>query len=260
MVSPLVGKHIVITRAPSQSDGLDALLRECGAHPLHYPCINIAPIPKADPLHSAVRALNAGRFNLLILTSTNTVHALQTYGANPPAHTSIIAIGPSTARAAASAGWAVKIISEQHTAEGLVNALPAPKGLEVFLPQSALADDTLGNRLAARGAHVTCTAAYTVTLGTGGVDLPTLLRTRRVDAITLASPSAFHNLLIRLKAEGSSSDALNDVVLASIGPTTTQTLRDAGYANIITASPSTANGLIDALSTYFRYRPEDSPA
>ena len=72
----LQGKAIVVTRAPHQADALALLLAEAGAMPMFYPCVDIAPPDDSVPFDAALRAVSAGEFAWLALTSANTVWAM----------------------------------------------------------------------------------------------------------------------------------------------------------------------------------------
>ena len=64
-MSTLVGKRVVITRAPHQADELAALLRERGAEALLYPCIDIAPPEDSAALDAALHTAANGGFDCL---------------------------------------------------------------------------------------------------------------------------------------------------------------------------------------------------
>src|SRR5262245_22252377 len=104
--SPLRDKRVVITRALHQAEEMAALLRERGAQPLLYPCIAITPPDDTRLLDTALKAVERGGFDWLVLTSANTVYALderlKALGLNVGAlaNLRIAAIGRVTATAA----------------------------------------------------------------------------------------------------------------------------------------------------------------
>lgn len=250
-MTQLTGKHIVITRATHQADGLTHELAQLGAVPLLYPCLELLPPDELTPLHQALDNLIHGGYDWLILTSQNTVTVLAETLKHLKYPIECAAVGTATAHAAAEVGLTVTTLPDTHNAESLAAAMPPIHGAQILLPQSALADRSLATALVERGAHVTAVTAYSMGIGTGGIDLPAQLRAGQIDAITLASPSAFHNLLTRLGNEGGDLALLRRVPLACIGATTAQAVTDGGFSPAVTAPTPTSRGLLDALSAYF---------
>jgi uroporphyrinogen-III synthase len=254
-VSALEGRRIVVTRAPHQAAELETLLRERGAAPLLYPCIDIAPPEDATELDRAIQNVADGAFDWLVLTSANTVTVLtsriQALGIDKPfAGLMVAAVGPATADAARERlSVQVSAVPDEYLAEALAAAIQPLDGARVLLPRSAVADRALIDLLAQRGATVTHIEAYRTVIGSGGVDLPGLLRERAVDAITLASASAAANLLIRLD-DAEMSD-LARVHVFCIGPKTAQAARTLGLPNVTAASEHTLTGLMDAMAAVF---------
>jgi uroporphyrinogen-III synthase len=245
-------KRIVITRAAHQADGLAQELTNAGAIPLLYPCLELLPPDELTPLHQALDNLIHGGYDWVIFTSQNTVTVLADVLKKLKAPIEYAAVGPMTAQAASEIGLTVtSLLHDKYTAEEMANALPPLHGAQILLPQSALADRSLATALVERGAHVTAVTAYTMGVGTGGIDLPAHLRAGTVDAITLASPSAFTNLVTRLENEGGDLDLLRRVPLACIGTTTAHAVQTGGFTPTIIAKTYTAHGLVGALDAYF---------
>ncbi len=258
MTGSLMGKRIVNTRAVHQAGDLDALLRARGALPLDYPCIAIAVPQDRAPLDAALRDLVAGRFDWLVLTSANTVAALEyrlsALGlALAEARFRIAAIGPATAQAAhGQLGLTIADLPDEYVAEALAEGLPIQPGARVLLPESALARPTLADRLTARGAAVTTVTAYQTVCGSGGVDLP------RSAGATAGRCADLHQLvnrtmyfLERLAQEGGQTEAALRLCAACIGPKTAATARDCGFKTIITPSEHTMESLVATLDAHF---------
>lgn len=257
-MSALAGKRIVVTRAPHQSSELEHLLHERGAAPLLYPCIDIAPSEDLTPLNTALHAAMDGAFDWLVLTSANTVLALkQRFEAMEvkPAHFTglqVAAIGAGTARAAEQQlGLRVSVTPEEYTAEALAQALRPADGTRVFLPQSAIAEPTLATTLSDMGAMVTAVEAYRTVVGSGGIDLPALLTTGEMDAITFTSASTVTNLLHRLQTEGGDTTLLARFCLACIGTKTAAAARKHNLPITVMPAEHTLDGLVTALERYY---------
>jgi uroporphyrinogen III methyltransferase / synthase len=258
-MSALAGRVVIVTRAEHQAAALASLLQSEGATVYRYPCLAIAPPDNTVPLDDALRAAAAGQFDWLALTSANAVDAvaqrMAAIGINPGALSAvrIAAVGPSTARAAGDAlGLHVEMIPDNSfSALDLVEAFPDITGARIMLPQSALDNNEMMRALMRRGARVTGVTAYQPGMSRGGVDLPKLLASGAVDAITLTSGSTAHNLVRRLQSEDGDMRTLQHVCLACIGPSTAQAVEALGLQADVIASEHTLTGLTQALAMYF---------
>lgn len=256
MTQVLRGKTIVNTRAIHQASDFDLLIRERGAVPIAYPCIAIVPPNDATELDAALKQLNAGNFDWLVLTSANTVYSLgQRLDALKLVLTGrfkVAVIGPSTAEAAQEQlGLQVDLIPDDYIAESLGQALIEQSGECIFLPESAIARPTLKDRLMSAGVEVVAVDAYQTVCGSGGDDLPAMLSQGEVDVITFTSSSTVDGFVERLKQAGSGLSALGDVRIACIGPKTAQTASDHGLPAAIVPDDYTLAGLLDAIEQSF---------
>lgn len=258
---PLLGRQVVVTQAAEQAPELAALLAQAGATPLHYPCLAIQPPADTTALDRALQSAANGGCDWLVLTSANAVRSVAARLAalelapRRLASVCVATIGAATAAAVrAQLGLEVRLTPAEEVAEGLAAALEAAiqPGARILLPQAALARDVLAERLKATGAAVTHVVAYETVRGSGGVNLPELLARRGVDAVTLASSSAFTFLCERLAQEGSDPAALHGVCLACIGPITARTVREAGFTSAVVAPQQSLAGLVAALADYFQ--------
>ncbi|HHY56776.1 MAG TPA: uroporphyrinogen-III synthase [Chloroflexi bacterium] len=259
--SSLAGRQIVVTQAAEQAPELAALLAQAGATPLLYPCLAIAPPADISPLDRALQLAARSGYDWLVLTSANAVRivaarlAALEIAPQQLASVRVATVGAATAAAVrAQLGLDVILTPAAEVAEGLAAALAATvqPGDRILLPQAARARDLLVQRLNAAGAAVTHVVAYETVRGSGGVDLSGLLAQRAVDAITLASSSAFTFLLDRLTQEGGDLAALHSVCLACIGPITARTVRDAGYTPAVVSKQQSLEGLVAALAEHFQ--------
>ena len=255
-MTALTGKRVVVTRAPHQSPAFARLLQERGAVPLLYPCIDIAPPADPAPLDAALREAARGAFDWLVLTSSNSSQAvasrLNVLGLRLPAMLKIAAVGTATAEAAREwLGMQASLMPETYTAQALAETLQPAASTRFFLPQSVLADDTPSRALLEAGAVVTVVSAYETVVGSGGVNLPTLLAAGAVDAITFTSSSTVNNLLTRLQVTRGDAAPFERVCIACIGTTTARAARDVGFAVDVIAAEHTLPGLTRALEHYF---------
>ena len=249
---PLTGRRILVTRARHQAGQLSAKLAELGAEVIEIPAIEILPPYSWDPLDAALR--NAQRYRWLIVTSANSVKSiaerLPALGlpASSLDHLKIAAVGPATARALSQAGLSVSVIPEEYVAESLISAIgDQARGARVLIVRAEIARDAIPEALAKQGAHVDVVEAYRNVIPEGSV--------RRVaevfapgqpppDAATFTSSSAVTNFFRLLKAAG--VEVSEGMLAISIGPITSQTLRDHGWKPAAEADSHDIPGLIYA--------------
>jgi uroporphyrinogen-III synthase len=251
----LSGKLVVNPRAAHQAAELTCLLEARGARVLFYPCIAIEPPADKGQLVAALEVAAAGAFDWLLLTSANTVWVLAQELARQRlalAGLHVAAVGPATAAVARDAlGLEISVVADDHTAEGLLAALPDVAGLRLFLPQAAIARPVLAEALGQAGAEVTAVPAYETVIGTGGEDIPYHLAQGDVDAIAFTSSSTVTNFLHRLVGEGGRRSDLQQVCLASIGPITARTVEDNNLTPTVVPAVYTLPALVEALAVYF---------
>jgi uroporphyrinogen III methyltransferase / synthase len=253
-VSALAGKKVVITRAVGQSAELVTLLTSCSATPLLYPCIETVLPEDTQSLDNALFAASNGEFDWLVLTSANTVSFLsqRLKALNVQLKIPVAVVGPVTAEAAEKwLGLYAEVMPEHYVAEALGKALVLSNKRRILLPQSAIAEDTLSSTLISHGFDVTVVTAYQTVMGTGGVDLPRLLETGKIDAITFTSGSTVRNLLKRFALEGGNRDLLTNLCVVCIGAKTAQVAQECGlYVNVMPQEHTLA-AMVDAMEKYF---------
>ena len=238
---PLAGLTIAVTRARAQASGLAARLRELGAEVVETPAIRIQPLPGPAP--------DLSRYDLVCLTSPNGVHLLferllaagedaRAFGAAGRA--TIAAIGPGTAAALREHGLIADVVPERFVAEGLVQALAEVPVSRALVARAAEARDVLPDALRERGAEVDIVALYeTVADPLTAAELEAVTRAQYV-TFTSSSTVRFF-----MAAAGDSLGA--GTRLASIGPVTSDTLREHGREPDVEATRHDIPGLIQAL-------------
>ena len=276
---PLKHKRILITRTRHQASDLAAQLKALGATPILIPTIEIIPPETYAPLNTALAQLDT--YDWLLFTSANAVEVFhQRYSGpqnwvphlrvedakvgnrasdpssssqpqNPPPKLPRIAvIGPATARAVQGIGLTVDLIPPQYIAESLAEALtPHAPNSRMLLIRAAQARDILPEALTAAGATVTIAEAYRNQLPPDSIPaLQALFATPDTypDAITFTSASTARNLIALLEAACLTLPPT--IILASIGPITSQTLRDLGHPPHIEAPEPTIPALIQTLA------------
>ena len=251
---PLAGKRIMVTRARHQAGQLSIQLSALGAQVIEIPAIEIQPPESFEPLDNALRSL--AQYQWLIVTSANTVRSLcERMGklgltAAAFAHLSIAAVGSATAQALADAGFRIALVPKEYVAESLLSALDGQVGgKRVLLARAAIARDIIPISLVEQGAEVDVVDAYrTVVPASSAEHIAKLFSPSQQppDAATFTSSSTVTNFFHLLASAGieHAPDAMKAV---SIGPITSQTLRDYGWEPASEADPHDLSGLVAAV-------------
>jgi uroporphyrinogen-III synthase len=259
----LQGKRILVSRARDQAVALSFRLRELGAEVLEIPFIEIRPPQSFKPLDDVL--LRVHDYDWLILTSVNGVKALanriQHLGLDllDFAHLKVAAIGPATEQALEELQFKVDVVPEKYVAEAVVSSLRAQvKGQRLLLVRAKFARDVIPEQLRRAGAVVHVVEAYeTVAPESSRARLQSVLQDGRQkpDVITFTSSSTVRNFaaLLNLRSQrGQARPAvLEGVKLASIGPVTSETLRELGLPVDIEARKFTMPGLVEAIVVAF---------
>ena len=253
---PLSGWRILTTRASKQSGGLAGPLREMGAEVIEIPTIEIKPPSSFKALDAALK--NIAKYDWLILTSVNGVEALfarlKKLRLTPAklAHLQVAAIGPATQREIEAHGLRVAVMPDQYIAESAVEALKGrTKGKRVLLVRAKVARDVLPTELRKAGAKVDLAEAYETHVPKAAkAKLNRLFanESSRPDVVTFTSSSTATNFLSLLEKDHWHS--LREIWLASIGPVTSDTLRQAGFKPNIEAVEYTMEGLALAIAKH----------
>jgi uroporphyrinogen III methyltransferase/synthase len=255
---PLFGKKILITRSREQSKRMAEKISEQGGEPILFPTISILPPSDFGPLDRAISQIHT--FQWIIFTSVNGVDRfLQRFfelknDIRDMAGSRIGAIGPMTAGAIRQHGLKVDLLAKEFVAEGVLDLLEEVdvKGKRFLIPRAESARDVLPREISRMGGDVEVVSAYRTGLPDGAdiEDMRAMLNSKQLDAITFTSSSTVTHLAEMLD----STDLpfmLEGIVLASIGPITSRTLREKGLSVHVEALEYTVDGLVQALSEYF---------
>jgi uroporphyrinogen-III synthase len=252
---PLAGRRILITRAVHQAGKLSDTLRELGAEPVEVPVLEIRPPTSYDSLDRAIRELHT--YDWLVLTSANAVRALVERSVAlgieiaPSPLFKVAAVGAATAASARGAGFVVTIVPVSYLAESLVQALSGQaSGKRILIARAAVARDVIPGALRAAGAEVEVVDAYQNVLSESAPELLREALAAGIDAATFASSSSVTHLAEAAQHAGIEFP-LAGIPSVSIGPITSQTLREAGWPPAAEANRSDISGLTAALVRVF---------
>jgi len=239
---PLSGRTVAVTRARPEASGLARRLRDLGASVVEAPAIRIEPLagPPLDP----------SPYDLICVMSPNGVELMfeRLAAGDPPRDARslggarIAAIGPGTVRALAAHGIRADIVPERSVAESLADALAGIPVSRALIARAAEARDVVPEALAARGAEVDILTLYETVAESP--EPRVLEQALAADYLTFTSSSTVRFLL---GAAGGPERISPSTRLASIGPVTSRTLREAGLEPHVEAERHDIDGLIEAL-------------
>ena len=250
---PLFGKRIVVTRATQQAPILSEKLRELGADAIEMPATQIARLD-LGPLRNSIDRI--ADYDWLIFTSQNAVAIFweQLLGRGKDSRAlaglKIAAVGPATAGALLEHGITVDVIPQRFVAEGLLETIRERddvSGSTVLYITAEGARDVLPAGLREMGAELAIIEAYrTIPDGEGAATLARAIEAGKVDLATFTSASA-----VRGYIDAVGEDLALKVPAASIGPQTSDALREAGIEVEAEAEESTIDGLVSAVLRAF---------
>ncbi|MCW2994003.1 MAG: cobA [Conexibacter sp.] len=239
---PLGGVSVVVTRPKAQASGIARSLRDLGARVVEAAVI----VPEA--LEFAIPDL--GDVDLLVLSSPNGVRAFfrelretfrdvrSLYGV------AVAVIGPGTAEAVRVEGIEPDLIPSRAVGESLADLV---SGFEV---RHAMIVRARGGRDVVRQALLdggTPTVDLIEPYETVAEELDPRTRARALEADWATFTSASSARFFLEAAGGPEVVRESGLRLASIGPITSEALRDAGLEPDVEATEHTPQGLVDAL-------------
>ena len=230
------------------------MLESRGACVLCLPTIEIVDPDSWDECDAAIWRF--AEYDSVCFTSKNAVEKLiqrirfiRPQALNTLATRNVYAVGEKTKSSLESGGFSVQPIPQNHSAENLAHSFYGQNisGKHFLFPKSTIALDVLPKELRLLGATVDEVIAYkTVIPEPENLEhIRTLLSKRRIDVVTFFSPSGVRNLTEMIGAH-----ALQNVIVAVIGPTTAEAAKDAGVAANIVAKQQTSESLVQGIMDY----------
>jgi uroporphyrinogen III methyltransferase/synthase len=240
---PLGGTSVVVTRPKAQASGLAGRLRDLGARVIEAAVI--VPEPLAFALPDALADVD-----LLVLSSPNGAGAffgaLRESGrdARALAGMRVAVIGPGTAEAVRGFGVEPDLIPSRAVGESLAELVAGVEVRHALIVRARGGRDVVRDALRARGVERIDLVEPYVTVAEP-LDPRTRARALEADWATLTSASSARFFV---DAAGG-ADAVRDsgLKLASIGPITTEALREQGLEPDVEAAEHTPGGLVEAL-------------
>lgn len=240
---PLAGWRVLVPRGGKWGDGVAAILRSYGAVPVIAPMINFASAENAAGLSGALRRLEAGQFDWLVITSATTVDVLVSQEVTIPETTRIAAVGETTSAALSLAGYPVDFVPDgDNSARGLVKEWPASDIVgRVLIPQSDIAEPTLVAGLATLGLEVEFVSAYRTVGVPVAEHVAADVASGRISAVLVTSGSVARQVQAQL------APLPDGTLVAAIGPRTAFDARGAGLTVHVIAESRSAISLVEGL-------------
>ena len=238
---PLGGVSVTVTRPRARASGLASALRDLGARVVEAAVI----VPQA--LAFAIPDLND--VDLLVFSSPNGAErffeelrathrdARALYGI------AVAVIGPGTAEAVRAEGVVPDFIPTRAVGESLAESLAGLDVQHAVVVRARGGRDVVRQALMDRGTDVTLIEPY-VTVAEP-LDARTRDRALEADWATFTSASSVRFFCAAAGGAGVVRDS--GLKLASIGPVTTEALREQGLEPDVEATEHTPGGLVDAL-------------
>jgi uroporphyrinogen III methyltransferase / synthase len=240
---PLAGRTVAVTRARAQASGLARSLRELGARVVQAPVVRTRRLPGP--------ALDPARYDLICVTSPTAADELFARlasgggDARALAGARVASIGPGTADALARHGIAADVIPARFVAEGLVEALADVEVTRALVARARGGRDVLPEALRAAGAQVDVLDLYETVVEP--LSAQALSLARAADYVTFTSASTVRNFLGAAGAQTDSAVLSGQTRTVSIGPVTSEALREHGLKVDVEAAEHDIDGLVAAL-------------
>ena len=253
---PLSGKRVLVTRARHQAGKLSQLLAERGAIPIELPAISIENLQDTTAIHQAITRLH--HYQWAVFTSANGVEAffdrLEAHKLDSRAIGGLMvgAIGPATAQSLKTRGIVPDYVPSVYTGRGFVDGLSNHdvRKKRFLILRADIADKEIPDGIRELGGECDEVPVYSTLPDADSLAKAIgLLQAKTIDVVTFTSSSTVTNLLKALGGAG--KELLAGVIIASIGPKTTQTARDAALNIAVEADESTVIGLVNAIEGYF---------
>lgn len=254
---PLFGKTIVITRDADSNADFAAKVISKGGNPIEFATIKIKPLTQANRFLRTLAKI--AEYDWLIFTSANGAalffDVLQRLNKDARVFASarIAAIGSETAAKLGEFGIKADFVPNTFTSKELGKQLINFANLQsrkVLLLRSQLASNQLCELLESAGAKVDNVPVYTtVTAKSNCGPLLEKIKSGEIDWLTFASPSSVRGFFEQIPAELVNS---SNVKVASIGPVTSEQLKNLSLRVDTQATEHTIDDLLAAIEKMYR--------
>ncbi len=249
----LKGKRFITTRPTGKSKQLKELLEKEGAQLLELPMIETKPIFSEVTLQAIQHLEN---FDWLLLTSANAVKYLTEAGASIPnfqeklKRIQVAAIGAKTAEVIHSFGYTVDFVASKANSIDFVEEFKSIKAVansNILWPTSNLSRNTIATELQDIANIEKVTLYDTIQSENRDKEIVDVIQNNAYELVYFFSPSAFESFYRQYKPG-------KNIRVASIGPVTSDFIRQKGLEPAFEASIQTEEGLFEATLNYLRIK------
>jgi uroporphyrinogen-III synthase len=253
MNKPLQGRRILVTRPAAQAGRLAELIAAQGGEPILFPLLEIGPAVDPLPLQQAIALLDSYAFAIFVSPNAVDYSVSLVLARRPwPAAVQAAAIGQSTALRLVSCGIAEVIVpSGRFDSEALL-ALPVFQaarvaGKKVLILRGNGGRELLAETLHERAAQVDCVSCYQRSAPADARPILSLLRNKRLDALTISSSEGLRSLWALLDTEG--CERLCRLPLFVAHPRIAELAAELGLQRIVLTAPADA-GILESLCNF----------
>ena len=257
MKKPLFGKNIVVTRDARGNADFAAKIIQQGGNPIEFTTIKIKPLINTNRFIRAI--IKPAEYDWIIFTSSNGVEIafdfLRSLGKDARVFGSakIAAIGSETAATLGEFRIKADFVPTIYTSRELGKQLAGFANLrdkKVLLLRSQLASDDLVEWLERARAKIENVPAYRiVTVKSRCNWLIEKITASAIDWLTFASPSSVRAFFEQIPADTVNSSSAK---VASIGPVTSEQLKNLGVKIDVEAAEHTIDGLLTAIENTYK--------
>jgi uroporphyrinogen III methyltransferase/synthase len=257
MSKPLFGRNIVVTRDANSNADFAAKIIAKGGNPIEFTTIKIKPLTETNKFLQTLAKI--AEYDWIIFTSANSItiffDVLQRLDkdARVFASTKIAAIGSETAAKLNEFGIKADFVPNVFTSKELGKQLISfanLQGKKVLLLRSQLASNELSELLNSTGVEVDNVPVYTaVAVKSKYSWLIEKIERGEIDWLTFASPSSVKGFFEQIPGELVNSSKIR---VASIGPVTSEQLKNLGVRVDVQAAEHTTDGLLAVIEKMYK--------
>ncbi len=256
-LKPLAGKRIITTRAIDQSESLFTRLLDEYAAPIVFQSIKTSRI---NPYVDMKSFFNNNQFDWLFFTSENGVrHFFDILKDNKLdtralGGTKIAAIGSGTALKLNEFNIFPDFVPKKFTSASLLEEMPlsfALKSKKILRVKGDFDRDQLSDGLKQLGAKLTTLNVYKIQKDNPPQDTIDDIIKNGADCCMFTSVSTVNNFFDTMGDFAEKLLNSGKTIPLSIGPVTSQCLKEKGIKNILETDTHTIDGMIEKMKSYF---------
>jgi len=257
MKKALFGKNIVVTRDALGNADFAAKIIRRGGNPIEFPTIKIKPLTQTNQFLQTLAKLK--EYDWIVFTSANGVtlffDCLENLGkdARVFGFAKVASIGRETAAKLGKFGIKADFVPNVFTSAELGKQLISfanLQGKKFLLLRSQLASNELVTLLEQADVRVDNVSLYSIATQTSECNwLIEKINASAIDWLTFASPSSVRGFFEQIQVDTVNSSSVN---VASIGPVTSEQLRNLSVKIGVESAEHTIDGLLTSIENTYK--------